>query len=105
MRPLLQGLSDYTDGGMLEAALADLTAAVGGELTFGVLIGGALILSLYLAGNRDLTVPAVVTVLVGGVLFPVLPATYSTIATTIVFLGIVVSVLVVLEQYYLEGAQ
>jgi len=36
---LLQ-LGDYTDGGLLDAALSDLSAAVGGDAVFGLLVGG-----------------------------------------------------------------
>jgi len=44
---LLQ-LGDYTDGGLLDAALSDLAAAVGGDAVFGLLVGGVLLLSFYL---------------------------------------------------------
>jgi len=106
----LQGeisLDDYTNPGadLLAEVLADLVAGAGSEAIFGVLVGGVLILSLWLAGDGDLATPSVMTVLVGGVLFPVLPGTYLGIARAVTFLGLVGAILAAVEKYYLEGAQ
>lgn len=104
----LQSLGCYSNNpfNMLgECALPQLVAAVGGEQMFGVLIGLPLLAGLWLAGDGDLTTPATVTVLVGGVLFPLLPGTYLGIARTVAFLGLAAAVLAVIEKYYLEGAQ
>lgn len=88
-----------------ECALPQLVAAVGSEQMFGLLIGGSLIAGLWLAGEGDLATPATVTVLVGGVLFPLLPGGYLGIARTVAFVGLVAALLAVLEKYYLEGSQ
>jgi len=52
---LLQtALDDYLDGGLVEAALSDIVGAVGGEATFGALVGGTVVTSFWLAGDGDL---------------------------------------------------
>lgn len=98
-------LSDYFGGDLVRALLDDLVYAAGGEATFGVLVGGALILSFWVAGDGDLATPAVLTVLLGVIMFPLLPASYLNIARVIAFLGLVAAILAALEKYYLEGAQ
>jgi len=110
MSALLQAeirLEDYTEPGadLLVEAIADLTHAAGGEATFGVLVGGTLIMALWIAGDGDLATPAVVTVLVGSLMFPVLPAGYLGIARVISFLGLTAAILAALEKFYLEGTQ
>lgn len=99
-------LGDYLGGNdMLRAALDDLVWAAGGEATFGVLIGGTVVLSFWIAGDGDLSMPAVVTVLIGGLMFPLLPPTYLNIARVVSFIGLVAGILAAGEKYYLEGAQ
>jgi len=96
-------LSCYTDGDMLSCALEDLVASVGGEPQFGLLVGGVLILSLWIAGDGDLATPAVVTTLIGGLLFPILSPTFATIAQTIAFLGLVAALLSAFETFVITG--
>ena len=57
----------------------------------GLLMGGTLITSLYVAGDGSTVVPAVVTILFGSVLVPILPAQYVGFAYTVVVLGITVA--------------
>jgi hypothetical protein len=91
---------------MLDACvLPQLVAAVGGQQLFGVLIGGSLIVGLWWAGEGDLATPATATVLVGGVMFPLLPASYLGIARTVALLGLAAMILAAVEKYYLEGSQ
>lgn len=98
-------IGDYFGGDLLRAALDDLVWAAGGEATFGVLIGGTVIGALWIAGDGDLATPAVLTVLLGVIMFPILPETYLNIARVISFLGLAAAVLAGLEKYYAEGAQ
>jgi len=86
-------------------AMVVAIAVAAAAMMFGLLLGGSLIAGLWLAGDGDLATPAAVTVLVGGVLFPILPGGYLGIARTVAFLGLVAVILAVLEKYYLEGAQ
>jgi len=57
----------------------------------GLLMGGTLITSLYVAGDGSTVVPAVVTILLGSVLVPILPPQYVGFAYTVVVLGITVA--------------
>lgn len=104
----LQALGCYTDNrwNMVgECILPQLVAAVGGEQMFGLLLGLPLIAGLWLAGDGDLATPATATILVGGVMFPLLPASYLGIARTVAFVGLAAMALAVIEKYYLEGSQ
>jgi hypothetical protein len=92
-------LSEYADGGLLDAALGDLAAAVGGEQMFGLLVGGALLLSFYLASNGGLTTPAALTALSGGLLISALPPAYRAIAQTVIFLGLAVGVMALFDKF------
>jgi len=103
---LLQtALDDYLDGGLVEAALSDIVGAVGGEATFGALVGGTVVTSFWLAGDGDLATPAVLTVLIGVLMFPLLPAGLLGVARVISFIGLVAGILAALEKYALEGSQ
>jgi len=108
MIPLpLQSVGCYTNNRwnlLSECVLPQLVAAVGGEQTFGLLIGLPMLVGFWLAGDGDLATPATAVVLVGGVLFPILPASYQGIARTVAFLGLAAVALAVIEKYYLRGS-
>lgn len=98
-------LGDYFSGDLVRALLDDLVFAAGGEATFGVILGGTVIFAFYLAGDGDFATPAVLTVLLGVIMFPLLPSSYLNIARVVAFLGLVAAIMAGLEKYYLEGAQ
>lgn len=97
-------LECYVDSSsdMLGCAITEYTGTVG-EALFGLIIGGILLLSLYVAADGDLVVPAVVTTLVGGGLIPLLPGSYQGIAIVIMFLGLIGSVFAVGVKYATQG--
>lgn len=99
-------LSCYTSSGadMWGCAMSDLTAALGGEATFGFLVGGITLLSLYVAGDGDMAAPTVLTILLGGMLFPILPGAYATMAWSIIIVGLVAGGLSAANRYLLSGA-
>jgi hypothetical protein len=101
-------LSCYTNNplGMLqECVFPQMVGAFGGPGLFGLILGGTIISGLWLAGDGDLATPATITVLVGGVLFPILSGDYLNIARVVAFLGLAGVILATIEKYYLEGAQ
>jgi hypothetical protein len=105
---LLQQSDDlgcYTEpaANLLTCALDDLVGAVGGEPQFGTLVGGTLLLSFFLAGDGDLFPPATLVAVLGGLLFPLLPPQFETIAITIVVLGLTGALLSVGEKYVRGG--
>jgi hypothetical protein len=92
-------LGDYTDGGLLDAALNDLAAAVGGDAVFGLLVGGGVLFSFYLASDGGLATPSVLTALAGGVLFGTLPGGFARIAQVIIFVGLVGAIFGLLDKF------
>lgn len=94
--------AEGAEGDLLECALNDLTAATSGEPLFGVLVGGAVIFSMYLAGNGHPAPPTVVTILLGSIMVPLLPGSYTQIAYTIVVLGLAFGVISIGGRYVLE---
>jgi hypothetical protein len=101
---ILLQLSDYTDGGLLDAALADLAGAVGGQASFGLIVGSVLMLAFYLASSGSLATPATLTALSGGILIASLPPGYGTMAQVVIFLGLAAAVLAALNKYAGSGA-
>jgi len=53
----------------------------------GLLMGGTVLTSLYIAGNGSVVVPAIVTILFGSVLVPALPPQFQMFAYTVVAIG------------------
>lgn len=100
MTMILQ-LSCYTDNpqGMLGCALGDLAASAGGQSIFALFGGGLFIMAYYLASGGKLATPSVMLLLLGGLMVPVLPAGYGTMAQVIMFLGVVGAILAGLDKY------
>jgi len=92
-------LHDYIDGGLLDAALGDLAAAVGGDGVFGLLVGGGVLFSFYLASDGGLATPSVMTALFGGVLFGTLPAGFARIGQVVIFVGLVAAIFGLLDKF------
>lgn len=69
----------------------------------GLLLSGALLTSLYIAGDGDIVVPAVVTILVGSAMIPVLPAQFVTLAYTVLAIGVTVAVFAVWTRFTGRG--
>ncbi|MWG35901.1 hypothetical protein [Halomarina oriensis] len=87
---------------MLETALDDVVVALGGEALFGLLFLGAVNLVWWVAGGRDLAVPAVFTILVGAMAFPLLPGSYVGLARAIIVLGGASMLLELARRYVLD---
>ncbi|CAI49749.1 uncharacterized protein NP_7040A (plasmid) [Natronomonas pharaonis DSM 2160] len=92
-----------TEGDLVECVTTDLSAAAGGTTMMGLLIGGTLLLSLYIAGDGDPAVPTVVTILVGGTLVPMLPPHLTPFAYSIVVLGIAFGGMAAAQRWLLRG--
>ena len=85
-----------------DCIMADMTGAVGGEAMFGLLAGGLIMLVLYLAGDGDMAVPTVTTILLGSVMVPALPPQYTQMAYAIVVVGIAAAIIGLAGRYVLE---
>ena len=77
-----------TEGDLTACVLDGVFAAGPSPSLIGLLLAGMLVGSLYIAGDGTIAVPAVVTILLGSVLVPLLPPQYVTLAYTVVVIGI-----------------
>jgi hypothetical protein len=80
-----------TEGNLLGCVLDGLFAAGPSPALMGLLLSGVLVTSLYVAGDGTVAVPAVVTILLGSVLVPLLPPQYVSLAYSVVVIGITVA--------------
>lgn len=69
----------------------------------GLIMAGTLLTSLYIAGDGTVAVPSIVTILLGALMVPVLPAQYVGFAYTVVVLGIVVAIFAVWTRFTHQG--
>jgi len=80
-----------TEGDLTACVIDGLFAAGPSPALMGLLLSGILVTSLYIAGDGTVAVPAVVTILLGSVLVPLLPPQYVSLAYTVVVIGITVA--------------
>jgi len=73
---------------MTDCLVDGVFSAGGSPSLVGLIISGTLLTSLYLAGNGTIIVPAVVTILFGGAMIPILPPQFQTFAYTVVVIGV-----------------
>lgn len=98
----LQALGCYTSqGDRLACVFTDLTAATGGEALFGLLLGGVLLLTMYIAPGGSVGLAAVMLTLVGVVLVPMLPGSVTGLAGTLIILGLAGGIFAGLRRYAL----
>ena len=90
-------------GSATDCVIDGLFAAGPAPSLIGLLLGGTLISSLYIAGDGTVTVPAVVTILLGSVLVPLLPPQYVTLAYTVVVLGVTVAAFAAWTRFTHQG--
>ena len=76
-----------TEGDMTQCVVEGVFAAGPAPGLMGLLMSGVLLTSLYVAGDGDLAVPAVITILFGSILVPALPPQFRTFAYTVVVIG------------------
>jgi len=73
-----------------------------GDGAFGLLIAVELYFSLYLAGGGDIRTPTVVSILLGGALFAMLPGAYTGLAQSLLVIGIGAVFLQIAQRYILD---
>lgn len=94
------GIDAWGSGDWEAAIFGGITDLIG-EGTFAVLIGAAVIVSFWLAGDRDLAAPSIATILLGGLMFPLLPGNFVGIAWAVVFIGVTGAFFSVMRRYAL----
>lgn len=77
-----------TEGTMSDCVLQATFNAGPSPTLIGLGIGGVLLGSFYIAGDRSILLPAVMLILFGSILIGMLPAQFVTLAYTLVVLGI-----------------
>lgn len=78
------------------------TTSTGGDPLFGLLVGGVVILSYFIASGGDLATPSVLTIIFGGILAQVLPGGLVGVAWAIAFVGLVGAIVAVSQRYVLS---
>ena len=92
-----------TQGDMTQCVVDGVFSAGPAPGLMGLLISGVLLTSLYVAGDGDLAVPAVVTILFGSILVPALPPQFRTFAYTIVVIGATVAAFTAYVRFTHQG--
>ena len=69
----------------------------------GLMLSGTLLTSLYLAGNGTVIVPAVITILLGGAMVPLLPAQFVSLAWTVLAVGVTAAVFSLWARFTSRG--
>jgi len=80
-----------TEGDLAQCTLDGLFAAGPSPALVGLVMSGTLLTSLYIAGDGDIVVPAVVMILLGSIAVPALPPQFTIYAYTVVVIGSVVA--------------
>ena len=80
-----------TEGDMTQCVVDGVFAAGPAPGLMGLLVAGTLLTSLYIAGDGDIAVPAVVTILFGTILVAALPPQFEMFAYTVVVIGVTVA--------------
>jgi hypothetical protein len=86
-----QCFAQGTEGNLTQCVIEGLFSAGPSPSLIGLLLAGVLVTSLYVAGDGTVVVPAVVTILLGSILVPLLPAQFVTFAFTLVVVGVTVA--------------
>jgi hypothetical protein len=92
-----------TEGDLLGCVLDGLFAAGPSPALMGLLLSGVLVTSLYVAGDGTVAVPAVVTILLGSVLVPLLPPQYVSLAYTVVVIGVTAAAFAAYSRFTSAG--
>jgi len=95
--------AEGTQGDLFACALDGVFAAGPSPGLFGLVVAGTLLTSLYIAGDGTIVVPAVVTILLGAIMLPVLPPQFQLFAYSIVVLGIAAAGLAVWTRFTHQG--
>lgn len=94
------GIDAWGSGDWEAAIFGGITDLIG-EGAFAVLVGATLIVSMWLAGDRSLAAPSTALILLGGLMFPLLPANFVGIAWAVCFLGVTGGFFAVMRRYVL----
>jgi len=92
-----------TEGDLTQCVLDGMFAAGPSPALLGLIMAGTLVTSLYVAGDGTVVVPAVITILLGSVLVPLLPPQYVTLAYSVVVVGITLAAFAAYTRFTHQG--
>jgi len=97
-------LDCYTTPGndLLGCALGDFASSLGGDIMFGLVIGGVAIFVLWQTSDHSIGLPAVFLMLGGAFIVSALPAQYVGMAQAIMVLGLAAALFAVARRYVLD---
>jgi hypothetical protein len=87
---------------LLSCALDDFAGSLGGDIMFGLLVGGVALFVLWNSADYSIGLPAVFLVLAGGFILPTLPPQYVGMAQSIMLLGLAAGLFAVARRYVLD---
>lgn len=95
------GMESWINGDWRSCIFDPVTGLIG-DAAFGLLVASGLYFSLYLAGGGDIRTPTVVSILLGGALFTMLPGAYTGLAQSLLVIGIGAVFLQIAQRYILD---
>jgi hypothetical protein len=95
--------AEGTEGDMTQCVVDSVFSAGPAPGLMGLVMGATVLSSLYVAGDGSISVPAVVTILLGAVLIPVLPAQFETLAYTVVVIGVATAIFAAYTRFTHRG--
>jgi hypothetical protein len=98
-----QCFAEGTEGNLTQCVIEGLFSAGPSPSLIGLLLAGVLLTSLYIAGDGTVVVPAVVTILLGSILIPLLPPQFVTFAFTVVVVGATVAAFAAYSRFTSAG--
>lgn len=96
------GIGCLPNNGGWQCFVESTLGTLGGQAMAAFIIGGILMLSIYMASGYHPAPPAILAFVLGGILIPALPGQYQAVGTTIMLMGLVVGVWAILKNYTLE---
>ena len=91
------------DGDMTACVVDGIFGAGPAPSLMGLLLSGTLLTSLYLAGDGSIVVPAIITILLGSAMIPILPAQFVTLAYTVMVIGTAAAIFGVWTRFTTPG--
>jgi len=87
---------------LMQCALDDMAGSLGGDIMFGLVIGGVALFVLWQVNDHQIGLPATFLILGGGFLLPTLPPGYLDMARSIMLVGLAAVLFAVARRYVLN---
>jgi len=91
-----------TETNALDCAVQGLFSATLGQGVFALIVAAILVISMYVATNGGIAVPATLLTLMGSFLLVAIPPQYQTTAQVLIFVGMAAGVLALANKYVMQ---